>query len=117
MFLRKIGHETASRPRGRYSWSGLTVRIDRIHPFSNLAERPTDKESSFCIAPLDVVKIRLQLQIHSLSDPSSIHGLKGPVYKGTLPTMRAIIREEGLTVRLIRLYVRNCWKQIDCEMA
>ncbi|KAJ9216446.1 hypothetical protein DTO166G4_2034 [Paecilomyces variotii] len=53
--------------------------------------------SRFCIAPLDVVKIRLQLQIHSLSDPSSIHGLKGPVYKGTLPTMRAIIREEGLT--------------------
>ncbi|KAK1755337.1 mitochondrial carrier domain-containing protein [Echria macrotheca] len=54
--------------------------------------------SRFVTAPLDVVKIRLQLQTHSLSDPRShldLHG--GPVYKGTLPTMRAIIRHEGLT--------------------
>ncbi|KAH8691956.1 mitochondrial carrier domain-containing protein [Talaromyces proteolyticus] len=53
--------------------------------------------SRFCIAPLDVVKIRLQLQIHSLSDPASHYGINGPVYKGTIPTMRAIIREEGIT--------------------
>ncbi|CRG91762.1 Mitochondrial thiamine pyrophosphate carrier 1 [Talaromyces islandicus] len=53
--------------------------------------------SRFCIAPLDVVKIRLQLQIHSLSDPVSHHGIKGPVYKGTLSTMKAIVREEGIT--------------------
>nr|Q2HFL6.2 RecName: Full=Mitochondrial thiamine pyrophosphate carrier 1 [Chaetomium globosum CBS 148.51] len=52
----------------------------------------------FVIAPLDVVKIRLQLQTHSLSDPLShrdLHG--GPIYKGTLPTLRHILRSEGIT--------------------
>lgn len=54
--------------------------------------------SSFVIAPLDVVKIRLQLQTHSLSDPlSHTKALGGPVYKGTLPTIRHILRNEGLT--------------------
>lgn len=53
----------------------------------------------FCIAPLDVVKIRLQLQTHSLSDPLSHYGYGGPVYKGTLGTARAILQEEGYTVR------------------
>lgn len=57
--------------------------------------------SRFCIAPLDVVKIRLQLQIHSLSDPTSHSAVTGPVYKGTLSTMRAIVRQEGITVRAI----------------
>ncbi|KAL1841285.1 hypothetical protein VTJ49DRAFT_7230 [Mycothermus thermophilus] len=52
----------------------------------------------FVIAPLDVVKIRLQLQTHSLSDPLSTRNLAGgPIYKGTLPTMRHILRHEGLT--------------------
>ena len=37
---------------------------------------------SFVIAPLDVIKIRLQLQIHSLSDPLSVRGVNGPVTKG-----------------------------------
>lgn len=49
------------------------------------------------IAPLDVIKIRLQLQIHSLSDPLSVRGVNGPVYKGTLGTLKRILREEGLT--------------------
>jgi hypothetical protein len=57
--------------------------------------------SRFCIAPLDVVKIRLQLQIHSLSDPASHRTVVGPVYKGTLSTLRAIAREEGITVRCL----------------
>ncbi|KAI9368618.1 mitochondrial carrier domain-containing protein [Aspergillus egyptiacus] len=52
--------------------------------------------SRFCIAPLDVVKIRLQLQIHSLSDPASHANVTGPVYKGTLSTIKTILREEGL---------------------
>lgn len=52
----------------------------------------------FVVAPLDVVKIRLQLQTHSLSDPLSQRDLKGsPIYKGTLPTIKHILREEGLT--------------------
>jgi solute carrier family 25 thiamine pyrophosphate transporter 19 len=54
--------------------------------------------SRFCIAPLDVVKIRLQLQVHSLSDPASHQSVQGPIYKGTLSTMRAIMRQEGITV-------------------
>jgi solute carrier family 25 thiamine pyrophosphate transporter 19 len=50
------------------------------------------------IAPLDVVKIRLQLQTHSLSDPLSQLDLRGsPIYKGTIPTIKRILREEGLT--------------------
>lgn len=49
------------------------------------------------IAPLDVIKIRLQLQIHSLSDPLSYRGLDGPVYKGTLGTLKQILRQEGIT--------------------
>jgi solute carrier family 25 thiamine pyrophosphate transporter 19 len=56
-----------------------------------------DSCGSFVIAPLDVIKIRLQLQIHSLSDPLSYRGLHGPVYKGTLGTLKQILREEGLT--------------------
>ncbi|KAJ4287200.1 mitochondrial thiamine pyrophosphate transporter [Kalmusia sp. IMI 367209] len=53
--------------------------------------------SRFVIAPLDVIKIRLQLQVHSLSDPLSTRGIQGPTYKGTLGTLRYILREEGLT--------------------
>ncbi|KAI1162242.1 mitochondrial dicarboxylate carrier protein [Nemania serpens] len=54
--------------------------------------------SRFVIAPLDVVKIRLQLQSHSLSDPLSHRDLRGsPIYKGTLRTMQHIIKHEGIT--------------------
>ncbi|ETI26225.1 mitochondrial thiamine pyrophosphate carrier 1 [Cladophialophora carrionii CBS 160.54] len=52
--------------------------------------------SRFVIAPLDVVKIRLQLQPHSLSDPFSCDGIKGPIYKGVFSTLRAIVRQEGI---------------------
>lgn len=53
----------------------------------------------FVIAPLDVVKIRLQLQSHSLSDPLSLTKLPPgtPVYKGLLRTARDIVRGEGIT--------------------
>lgn len=46
---------------------------------------------SFCIAPLDVVKIRLQLQTHALSP-------FGRDTHGALPVVKKILREEGLTV-------------------
>ena len=49
------------------------------------------------IAPLDVIKIRLQLQVHSLSDPLSVRDVKGPIYRGTFGTLGQILREEGLT--------------------
>ncbi|ROT36802.1 mitochondrial deoxynucleotide carrier [Sodiomyces alkalinus F11] len=54
--------------------------------------------SRFIVAPFDVVKIRLQLQSHSLSDPLSHPKAQGgPIYKGTLPTLRHIVRNEGIT--------------------
>jgi len=53
--------------------------------------------SRFVIAPLDVIKIRLQLQVHSLSDPLSVRDVNGPVYKGTLGTLKHILRAEGIT--------------------
>ncbi|SPN97083.1 related to Mitochondrial thiamine pyrophosphate carrier 1 [Cephalotrichum gorgonifer] len=55
--------------------------------------------SRFVIAPLDVVKIRLQLQSHSLSDPLSLTKLPPgtPVYKGLIRTARDIVRGEGIT--------------------
>lgn len=54
--------------------------------------------SRFCISPLDVIKIRLQLQVHSLSDPLSYHGYSGPVYSGFFGTLRSILHDEGITV-------------------
>ncbi|EON99687.1 putative mitochondrial deoxynucleotide carrier protein [Phaeoacremonium minimum UCRPA7] len=54
--------------------------------------------SRFIVAPLDVVKIRLQLQTHSLSDPLTHRDVRGgPIYKGTLPTIKQILANEGLT--------------------
>ena len=44
------------------------------------------------------MKIRLQLQTHSASDPLTHRNLNGsPIYKGTIPTIKRIFREEGLT--------------------
>lgn len=50
--------------------------------------------SRFCIAPLDVLKIRLQLQYHSRSDPLS-KSLRRPA--GVLQVAREIWRYEGIT--------------------
>ncbi|CAK4028434.1 Mitochondrial thiamine pyrophosphate carrier 1 [Lecanosticta acicola] len=52
--------------------------------------------SRFCIAPLDVIKIRLQLHYHSLSDPlSAIRKPHTPT--GILIVIRDILRHEGIT--------------------
>lgn len=53
--------------------------------------------SRFCIAPLDVVKIRLQLQYHSLAEPlaSNYHARRKPL--GVLQVARSILRHEGIT--------------------
>lgn len=52
--------------------------------------------SRFVVAPLDVVKIRLQLQPHSLSDP--LAPLRdAPAYLGTVATLRHVVRHEGLS--------------------
>ncbi|KAG6010709.1 mitochondrial thiamine pyrophosphate transporter [Claviceps lovelessii] len=52
--------------------------------------------SRFIVAPLDVVKIRLQLQPYSLSDP--LTPLRStPAYHGTVATLKRILQHEGLT--------------------
>lgn len=56
-------------------------------------------KSRFCIAPLDVIKIRLQLQVSSITDPLSSTTTR-PKYPGALSTFRTILREEGITVRI-----------------
>lgn len=53
--------------------------------------------SRFCIAPLDVLKIRLQLQIHALPDPSSSRTNVSQVQRGTIRTFKSILRDEGVT--------------------
>jgi solute carrier family 25 thiamine pyrophosphate transporter 19 len=44
-----------------------------------------------------VIKIRLQLQTHSLSDPLSHPPAGRPIYKGISGTLKQILRDEGLT--------------------
>ncbi|KAH6898769.1 mitochondrial carrier domain-containing protein [Thelonectria olida] len=52
--------------------------------------------SRFVVAPLDVVKIRLQLQPHSLSDP--LFALRdAPAYRGAISTLSHILKHEGVT--------------------
>ncbi|CAF3590024.1 unnamed protein product, partial [Fusarium graminearum] len=52
--------------------------------------------SRFVVAPLDVIKIRLQLQPHSL--PSQVAALRnGPAYRGAFATLKHILKHEGLT--------------------
>lgn len=54
--------------------------------------------SRFCIAPLDVLKIRLQLQYHSLTDPLSAPSPGRPrTASGVLQVARDILRNEGIT--------------------
>lgn len=51
------------------------------------------------MAPLDVLKIRLQLQIHSLSDPLSTRTTAGKIRPSTVNTFKEILVNEGVTVR------------------
>ncbi len=55
----------------------------------------------FVIAPLDVIKIRLQLQPHGYGETLPRLSPTAPTYKGILPTMRTIVVQEG---------IRGLWK-------
>jgi solute carrier family 25 thiamine pyrophosphate transporter 19 len=57
--------------------------------------------SRFCIAPLDVVKIRLQLQYHSLTDPLAAAAPPSRKPLGVSQVARDILRHEG---------IRGFWK-------
>ncbi|KZF25592.1 mitochondrial carrier [Xylona heveae TC161] len=56
--------------------------------------------SRFCVAPLDIIKIRLQLQIHSLADPLN-PVTKGSLARGAIATAKQVLRDEG---------IRGFWK-------
>lgn len=51
----------------------------------------------FFVAPLDVVKIRLQLQSHSANSQSNRSINDTNLYQRTLPTFKHIIRSEGIS--------------------
>ena len=56
--------------------------------------------SRFCIAPLDVLKIRLQLSYHSLAEPGSQSAQGARLARnsgGVVAVAREILRNEGLT--------------------
>ena len=57
--------------------------------------------NSFVTAPLDIVKIRLQLQVTSRSTRSSTPSVLEPTYKGAVQTFKSILQGEGVTVRVI----------------
>lgn len=66
------------------------------------------EEKRFCIAPLDVLKIRLQLQIHTLPNRSSqasgaaaSHLLR----RGTIQTFKRILHDEGVTVNFPQIII------------
>lgn len=67
---------------------------------------------SFCIAPLDVLKIRLQLQSHSLSDALSTPHQPKRFPPSTISTFKNILRHEGITVRMAwlrrRIQLNRC---------
>ncbi|KAH7274297.1 mitochondrial carrier domain-containing protein [Fusarium solani] len=52
--------------------------------------------SRFVVSPLDVVKIRLQLQPFSLSDPLAPLR-EAPAYRGAFATLKHILKYEGIT--------------------
>lgn len=53
--------------------------------------------SRFVIAPLDVLKIRLQLQYHSLAEPSLSTTQRPSRARGVIAVARDILRHEGIT--------------------
>lgn len=83
---------------GRISgWASFKVKA--FMPAQLLKLREGQKR--FFIAPLDVLKIRLQLQIHTLSDPSSQASASAAGHllrRGTIQTFKRILHDEGVTV-------------------
>ncbi|KAF8540920.1 mitochondrial thiamine pyrophosphate carrier 1 [Trichophaea hybrida] len=57
--------------------------------------------SRFVISPLDVIKIRLQLQAHGTGSLKRLVIVDGPTYRGIWNTMCQIIQQEG---------IRGLWK-------
>lgn len=49
-------------------------------------------EAVAVVTPMEVIKIRLQAQMHSLADPTDI-----PKYRNAAHALYTIVREEGIT--------------------
>ncbi|KAM0296304.1 hypothetical protein HYE67_009011 [Fusarium culmorum] len=78
-----------SHKEGHLKDEGSKVQVVAAGGISGLVSR-------FVVAPLDVVKIRLQLQPHSL--PDQVAALRnGPAYRGAFATLKHILKHEGLT--------------------
>lgn len=78
--------------------AGATAGLVARYVASTMRQIVYTNSRRFVIAPLDVVKIRLQLQTHSLSDPLSHRDLReSPIYKGTISSLKKILRDEGIT--------------------
>nr|POF12907.1 mitochondrial thiamine pyrophosphate carrier 1 [Quercus suber] len=71
------------------------LRDEGSHAQAVLAGAAAGLVSRFCIAPLDVVKIRLQLHYHSLADPLT-RPISPHSAAGVIAITRDILRHEGI---------------------
>ena len=97
------GVSTASRQCWGDRWIGVEVFHLHLLPGTSW----TDSCSRFCIAPLDVLKIRLQLQVHSLSDPVTNLGPARQARYSAIGTFKAILKHEGVAVASQNLQLRE----------
>jgi solute carrier family 25 thiamine pyrophosphate transporter 19 len=80
------------------SSAAVPLRDEGTHTQVILSGAVAGLVSRFCIAPLDVLKIRLQLQSHSLADPlSRSPGFRPVSPSGIVAVARDIFRNEGIT--------------------
>ncbi|RKF72192.1 Mitochondrial thiamine pyrophosphate carrier 1 [Golovinomyces cichoracearum] len=73
--------------------AGMTARLDYLFLPTTLSANL----GRFVIAPLDVIKIRLQLQTGPFFKNSSFHSLGSTIDKGALSTLQNLLRNEGIT--------------------
>ncbi|SPJ73262.1 related to TPC1 - mitochondrial transport protein [Fusarium torulosum] len=78
-----------SHKEGRLKDEGSKAQVIAAGAIAGLVSR-------FVVAPLDVVKIRLQLQPHTLPDP--VNALQNAsAHRGAIATLKHILKHEGLT--------------------